>query len=602
MKFSDEEISEIESVLLGDDHFNESQQKFLNLFTNSMIVAGPGAGKTTALSAKIALILKRINKKNTGETICIITHTNVAVDEIKAVLNKVGIVIERPHFIGTIHSFLNTFCVEPFFRNQFGITDLVFLDSKDYERLNNNYFSLELIQRRPYLKGDILRNVLSRLMSSYLELDDSRNIIVKNKDNWEKLSNYSKDFQAILANRKAEGILTMDDSFFFADIFLNNEKWANILKRKFDFLLVDEFQDTSSLGVKCLSKIFLSPSNSKQPIIQFIGDFNQNIYHLQEETSPLNESISLDTTNRFGNEIMQMLSNVFSTEPMQTLASNMSYKPIALIYSNETEIIPAYDKILQILDKHSNFKNNNKKDKILVRRKKLTENLVNNGTYSQNKMSKLQFSNNEAYKTLLKFIENKILFKKEDSILEVRKVMAQRNTRLTINKILIGYLKKEVNESISYLVSNINKLLKEFDAGRINKNSKIIKDLTNIFFSLEKVENSSVDVSKIFTIHSVKGETHRSTLVADIKFESKRPYVSFLDILKISYGELKASNTELERIARNLLYVALSRAKYLVVLSILENELAPELKEKMERDWNLVSTKTIIQDEEKSFL
>ena len=561
MKFSDEEISEIESVLLGDDHFNESQQKFLNLFTNSMIVAGPGAGKTTALSAKIALILKRINKKNTGETICIITHTNVAVDEIKAVLNKVGIVIERPHFIGTIHSFLNTFCVEPFFRNQFGITDLVFLDSKDYERLNNNYFSLELIQRRPYLQGDILRNVLSRLLSSYLELDDSRNIIVKNKDNWEKLSNYSKDFQAILANRKAEGILTMDDSFFFADIFLNNEKWANILKRKFDFLLVDEFQDTSSLGVKCLSKIFLSPSNSKQPIIQFIGDFNQNIYHLQEETSPLNESISLDTTNRFGNEIMQMLSNVFSTEPMQTLASNMSYKPIALIYSNETEIIPAYDKILQILDKHSNFKNNNKKDKILVRRKKLTENLVNNGTYSQNKMSKLQFSNNEAYKTLLKFIENKILFKKEDSILEVRKVMAQRNTRLTINKILIGYLKKEVNESISYLVSNINKLLKEFDAGRINKNSKIIKDLTNIFFSLEKVENSSVDVSKIFTIHSVKGETHRSTLVADIKFESKRPYVSFLDILKISYGELKASNTELERIARNLLYVALSRAK-----------------------------------------
>lgn len=72
----------------------------------------------------------------------------------------------------------------------------------------------------------------------------------------------------------------------------------------------------------------------------------------------------------------------------------------------------------------------------------MTENLVNNGTYSQNKMSKLQFSNNEAYKTLLKFIENKILFKKEDSILEVRKVMAQRNTRLTINKILIGYLKK----------------------------------------------------------------------------------------------------------------------------------------------------------------
>ncbi|HCS86870.1 UvrD-helicase domain-containing protein [Lactococcus garvieae] len=602
MKFSDEEIYEVESVLLGDNHFNESQQKFLNLFNDPMIVAGPGAGKTTTLSAKIALILKRINQGNTDETICIITHTNVAVDEIKAVLNELGIMIERPHFIGTIHSFLNTFCVEPYFRNQIGVVDLVFLDSEDYERLNNNYFSNELAKRRPYLKRDIFRKVLDRLMKSYLELDDSRKIIVKNKDDWEKLSNYSDDFRYILKKRKAEGILTMDDSFFFADMFLNNEKWANILRRKFDFLLVDEFQDTSSWGVRCLSNIFLSSSNSRQPVVQFIGDFNQSIYHLQEESSPLKESITLDTTNRFGNEIMQMLSNVFSTEPMQTLDSNRSYKPIALIYSNESEIIPTYHKILQILDKHSDFKNNNKKDKILVRRKKLTERLVNNGTYSQNKMSKLQFSNHEASKMLIKFIENKILSKKEDTIFEVRKVMTQNNTRLSINKILIKYLKKDANECNKYLVSSINKLLKEFNAGQINKKSNIIKDLTNLFSSLENVEDSSVDVSKIFTIHSVKGETHRSTLVADIAFESSRPYVPFLDILKISYGELKRSNTELEREARNLLYVALSRAKYLVVLSISENELTSELKEKMERDWKLVSTKRLEDAKESSFL
>ena len=180
--------------------------------------------------------------------------------------------------------------------------------------------------------------------------------------------------------------------------------------------------------------------------------------------------------------------------------------------------------------------------------------------------------------------------------------MTQNNTRLSINKILIKYLKKDANECNKYLVSSINKLLKEFNAGQINKKSNIIKDLTNLFSSLENVEDSSVDVSKIFTIHSVKGETHRSTLVADIAFESSRPYVPFLDILKISYGELKRSNTELEREARNLLYVALSRAKYLVVLSISENELTSELKEKMERDWKLVSTKRLEDAKESSFL
>ena len=195
LEFSSTEFSEIEQVLLKDGEFNESQRKFLNLFRSSMIMAGPGTGKTTVLSAKIALILKRISQENTGEAVCIITYTNVAVDEIKLVLKKLGIVIEHPHFIGTIHAFFNTFCVEPFFRNKGGINNLVFLDSEDNKRINFTKCQLELKKRRGYLSPDVLNNVLERLFKSRLELDNSGEIVVVNENNWNLLPKYSEDFK-----------------------------------------------------------------------------------------------------------------------------------------------------------------------------------------------------------------------------------------------------------------------------------------------------------------------------------------------------------------------------------------------------------------------
>ena len=116
LEFSSTEFSEIEQVLLKDGEFNESQRKFLNLFRSSMIMAGPGTGKTTVLSAKIALILKRISQENTGEAVCIITYTNVAVDEIKAKLGaNAKILLSYPNHVGTFQSFVNKYLAIPMY-------------------------------------------------------------------------------------------------------------------------------------------------------------------------------------------------------------------------------------------------------------------------------------------------------------------------------------------------------------------------------------------------------------------------------------------------------------------------------------------------------
>ena len=61
MTFSEDDYTLVEKILLGDGHFNNLQREFIELFETSTIIAGPGAGKTTALAAKIILLLKSYN-------------------------------------------------------------------------------------------------------------------------------------------------------------------------------------------------------------------------------------------------------------------------------------------------------------------------------------------------------------------------------------------------------------------------------------------------------------------------------------------------------------------------------------------------------------
>lgn len=50
---------------------------------------GPGTGKTTVLTARVKILLEQL--KDSGQGVCVLTHTNIAVDEIKSSLRKLGI-------------------------------------------------------------------------------------------------------------------------------------------------------------------------------------------------------------------------------------------------------------------------------------------------------------------------------------------------------------------------------------------------------------------------------------------------------------------------------------------------------------------------------
>ena len=83
---SDAEIADVEKLLLPDGcHFAADAKEVIRCWHSTDVSACPGSGKTTVLLAKLKLLADRMPLEH-GAGICVLSHTNVAVDEVKSKL------------------------------------------------------------------------------------------------------------------------------------------------------------------------------------------------------------------------------------------------------------------------------------------------------------------------------------------------------------------------------------------------------------------------------------------------------------------------------------------------------------------------------------
>ncbi len=121
MKITDHDIERTERLLLPRGcHFNDERRVFLRCMESRDVVACPGSGKTSALLAKLLILSARMPFVD-GRGLCVLTHTNVAIDQIK---RKAGVAAEalfrHPNFFGTIQEFANRFLAIPAYVARFG--------------------------------------------------------------------------------------------------------------------------------------------------------------------------------------------------------------------------------------------------------------------------------------------------------------------------------------------------------------------------------------------------------------------------------------------------------------------------------------------------
>ena len=213
--------------------------------TPAAICAGAGSGKTTVLTARIKHL---IDDEVSPKRILALTFTNKAANEI---LERVGMAAEPSHpWIGTIHSLaLSAIRRAP---KGFGLNEKVTpLDEYDQKEMLK-----KLIEDREL--GDILNPYLLKDKLAYhrargvgFRVDYTSEVHQKAlvaHAGYHAMSNQELEIWLAYEKQKThDSVVDFDDMIhLFVRRGQTDEKWLHNLQRQFDFVLMDEAQDTNT--------------------------------------------------------------------------------------------------------------------------------------------------------------------------------------------------------------------------------------------------------------------------------------------------------------------------------------------------------------------
>lgn len=227
--------------------------------------ACPGSGKTTLLVAKLAILATRWQNRQQG--ICVLSHTNAARNEISSKLSgtAAGIALMRyPHFIGTIHSFVNEYLALPWLRSK-GI-EVRRIDTQIAQQ--KRWSALPFGTRRALENSHFTQSALTYSAPDYAAGTVGR------------FGPHTPTNQAMTrVNRvtSEQGFFCFDEMFVWAKELLDRHPESiPALRRRFPLVFVDEAQDNSEAQSALMHRIFCdgdAPSRRQR-----FGDSNQAIY------------------------------------------------------------------------------------------------------------------------------------------------------------------------------------------------------------------------------------------------------------------------------------------------------------------------------------
>lgn len=255
-----------------------TSKSLLPLDSHIKITAGPGAGKTTLLTNHIQEIVKNSEKISELRKVGCITYTNIAVETLK---KKLGLAIDYVE-IATIHNFFYKHIVKPYLWVLSEDYDFNFDKIKGHDDIVPSYSIVKeyinSTKQFVLLQGDNLNETSRKLQKITWKLDESENPILCFPEPWMKrVGNYSIKENSLIEFKKicwAKGMIHHDDVLFLSlKILEKNNRIIEILRAKFPYIMMDEFQDTSLIQTKIIKRIA-----EKETIVGVIGDSCQSIY------------------------------------------------------------------------------------------------------------------------------------------------------------------------------------------------------------------------------------------------------------------------------------------------------------------------------------
>ena len=308
--------------------------KCIDADQNFLLSGGAGSGKTYSL---VQVIRQALTENPTAKVACM-TYTNAAVKEIEERVNHENLNVT------TIHDFLWD---------------------------NIKHFQKELRSTLVNLINDesiaISSDVILPLPIEYFD-------------------SIEEGIQYMEYLKVKEGIISHNELLIIANcIFKEYPRLSSIVKDKYKFIFIDEYQDTSELVVQIFLNHF--KQSEKKNLIGFFGDAMQSIYEdsignldnfKDDETNPVTE-IKKSQNRRSPKKIID-LANLLRTDGIQQTPSNDPKAPnmqngvikpgnVVFIHSTDNDI----DRVKQYLSQNYNWDFSNSKE---TKELNLTHNLI----------------------------------------------------------------------------------------------------------------------------------------------------------------------------------------------------------------------------------
>lgn len=538
------------------------------------IEAGPGAGKTEFLVNHIKNVLQNSTRLSCARKVACITYTNTAVETI---LRRIGKGVSNQVEVSTIHSYLYRNVVKPYC--SFIPTEYELCSSKvnghDEFYISNRYinewFDNEDLSelRHPNTKNQILKMPVYNqalqnwLLSMQCIYKDGAILFECNNTKavgYDKASNTPLRISAsnlrILSNKIIglkkiywrKGKLDHNDVLFFSFVLIEKYPFIlDVLRAKFAYMFIDEYQDTNPIQSYIVNEI-----RKKDTVVGVIGDKAQSIYKFQGADPSLFDSFEVNENNvytinnnhRSTNQIVKLLNNIRNDINQESCKDIDDIE--AVIYVGNRSV--AYNKACELCCgetmvslSRDNINSNAMKKEIEGNdlNRKLLEKYSEQDSNSERRnyivsfIQAVELAINSKYKEAIKSIE--WIFRNEEN--PKKTALFSLTTMLKIyNQYCDDTLMKFYELTCSTLSANLagfrKGAAKDFYENTLYKNLAICINITE-------------DISNHITIHKAKGAEYEDIILIDNK-----------DIKNFLLNPDLHNNEE-----HRIIYVAMSRAR-----------------------------------------
>ena len=319
-------------------NLSSKQQSIVELNEGAFLVlASAGSGKTRVLTERI----KRLSETANGKILAI-TFTNKAANEIRERLGT-SEKIKKNVFVGTFHSFCQSVLELRFKLLGYNKMPHIFEDDSDRLELIKQaiktvpHFESIYNDLEPKKKNEYTYNALQFISTVKRELLTAEELAEDSENN-----EYQYLFETYQDILKSNNAIDFDDIIRLVyELFTNNESAANLYRKSYSLVCIDECQDLNKLQYFLLKSICGNAIKN----VMMVGDPNQAIYgfngsassYMQEDfvTDFKAQEITLDENYRCSKSVIEASNSLMN---LAVEAVNYVIKGHFEIYTAQSEI------------------------------------------------------------------------------------------------------------------------------------------------------------------------------------------------------------------------------------------------------------------------